>query len=580
MSALDARSLVQRGWDHLRAQRPLAAWASWQRAIRLNPGDEAATKALELLAGSSELPAAARAEYRFQTPDDPRHRERWNRRLQGQGLDELDAARAAFADLADDDPIDHVARLNLALCLAWLGRNREAVATLEQAVRLLATTDFDQASQCWTLAEVLRHGGGAEAIADDLRHVWVVDPPASSALTEGVIRRWPNLREVAVPRDPISGGPALSDGRVFEWLDRPGIDPSAGAPARPEGLPRVLATVIVAPGSFRLSTPDPAGLAALDDPPLAEVAAILLEGRREATPLPLAWSDAAIGTFRFPEGVDESIKRTLARSAVEHYYENLWIHQPRHGLDGRTPLDASTGDAADLAKLAGVVRFREQLGQRSTHAALYQGYPFDRLRRRLGLIGPADSAVLDAADVTCMSGRELDALDGSELAGPRLVDAVASAQGLRDDSRVFRLARAWLRGRPEGFEGLDAGAVIASLVRHALREGSHGDALAILTQARELARDDPHSQRTFMVWTAEILARAGRSAESLEIYREILANVGGSAGARLAFDGAETLLDLGHDDQAVPLLQVAREMALAAEDSFLLSRAETLLSRP
>ena len=39
-------SLVHEGWDHLRSQRPLAAWASWQRALRVEPDSTAAPQAL------------------------------------------------------------------------------------------------------------------------------------------------------------------------------------------------------------------------------------------------------------------------------------------------------------------------------------------------------------------------------------------------------------------------------------------------------------------------------------------------------------------------------------------------------
>ena len=57
-----------------------------------------------------------------------------------------------------------------------------------------------------------------------------------------------------------------------------------------------------------------------------------------------------------------------------------------------------------------VVCFREQLGNRPSAVRLYQGYPFDRLRRRLGL-EPTDPAATDPADLTCASPWELDWLD-------------------------------------------------------------------------------------------------------------------------------------------------------------------------
>ena len=57
-------------------------------------------------------------------------------------------------------------------------------------------------------------------------------------------------------------------------------------------------------------------------------------------------------------------------------------------------------------KLEAVVRVREQLGSRSSALAMYQGYPFDRLRRRLGLdLVHPDS--VDIQELSCAGPAEL-----------------------------------------------------------------------------------------------------------------------------------------------------------------------------
>ena len=53
-------ALVHEGWNHLMSQRPLAAWGTWQRALRIDPESAAARQALETLASASDLPLAAR----------------------------------------------------------------------------------------------------------------------------------------------------------------------------------------------------------------------------------------------------------------------------------------------------------------------------------------------------------------------------------------------------------------------------------------------------------------------------------------------------------------------------------------
>ncbi len=61
-------SLVHEGWNHLMSQRPLAAWGTWQRALRLDRSTAAARMAIETLEGAADLPMAARKVYRFRKP--------------------------------------------------------------------------------------------------------------------------------------------------------------------------------------------------------------------------------------------------------------------------------------------------------------------------------------------------------------------------------------------------------------------------------------------------------------------------------------------------------------------------------
>src|SRR5262245_41257297 len=123
MPSADALALVHRGWDHLKLQRPLAAWACWQRALRIAPDDPAASQALDRLATADDLPAAARAVYRFRAPTNTARRARWDERFRGRDLQDLDIAAGAFRDLAEADPTDSAAWYNRALCLSWNGLN-------------------------------------------------------------------------------------------------------------------------------------------------------------------------------------------------------------------------------------------------------------------------------------------------------------------------------------------------------------------------------------------------------------------------------------------------------------------------
>ena len=224
-------------------------------------------------------------------------------------------------------------------------------------------------------------------------------------------------------------------------------------------------------------------------------------------------------------------------------------------------------------KLLGLIQFREQLGSRPSHSAVYLAYPFDRLRRRLGLLRADESAALEADDLSCASGVELDALDLSALDDHRLVAGFVSAHGLRDDARTARYA-AELSGRgPQVLAQVDLADVFAPLVRAALRVGDPEEALSWLARARALSTGP--AADTFAVWSAEVLARTGSPDAALQIYQDLLAHP--DATAALALDGAETLLDNGHGDHALPLILDAHDRARTSADQSVLRKTEVLL---
>jgi tetratricopeptide (TPR) repeat protein len=574
----EALGLVQAGWAHLQVQRPLAAWASWNMALRRVPDFPPAAEALATLASAPDLPAAATVVRRFSTPRDAERRARWDRLFQGKDLAELDQAASAFASLAAEDRDDADAAYNEGLCLAWLGRNADAVAALDRAVVLTATAGdpgFERAVDAWTLAEVLRHGAGAESLADDFRYSWVIDEcdPEVFATRLGEVAV---LVPLAAPIDPDLGLPG-SDATVFEWLDRPFNAPTAGEPGL-AGLPRLLATLIVARRSrtLRISSPDPKRIEGVHEPLGRAIGPASHRIRREAMPLPLILLDAAVWTFRFPPGWDAETRDRLARGAVESYFENEWIHVPRKGLAGRTPLEASRSAAVDpviRAKLTAVVRLREQLGRRPRTAALYQGYPFDRLRRRLGLELDEPSNV-DPDDVACQPEAELDRIDHPDaLDDARLTEVFESAAGLGDDRRTVRFASVLARRASPHFTRLDLEALIAPLVRESLRTGRPEEALAWLRRGLEL--DAGPGRRTFTIWSAEVHARAGEPEAALTLYQELLGEA--PVDPVLALDSAETMLDNGHDEHARRLLRVALEAGGRHGDSHTAGRAKALL---
>jgi tetratricopeptide (TPR) repeat protein len=567
--------LIHEGWNHLTSQRPLAAWGSWQRVLRVDPDSRAAQQALATLESAADLPLAARTSYRFRQPSDPARRSAWDARMRLQGDQELETTADVFGRLAAEDPTDAAAWYNRALCLAWMGKNVEAIACLDRVVGLEAERAFDLAVDAWTLAEVLRQGGGAETLADDLRFACTIVWKPSD--TSWLLDEFPEIQRIPTPRAPGATVEERSEIEVFEWLDRP-VSQLAGRRAATALPPTVLASVYIKGHTLRLSSPRVETLERIE-----EILFPRLENgggsvRREASPLPLPFLDADVWIFRIPPDLEPDRADQLSRESVERYLEDQWIHRPRPGLDGRSPLAASVaasrGDSVARAKLTAVIRLREQLGNRPSAILLYQGYPFDRLRRRLGLEMFYPSAV-DPKDLGCASAEELDRLDPATLDDARLVEAFTSAAGLKDDARTGRLAAELLKRRPIALRSLDLGEVVAPLVRQSIARNDIDGAVSWLNEARSIG--DEATATTLEIWIAEVYARAHRPDHALKTYMKLIKP--DAAGAAFALDAGEMMLDNGYFEEAKVLLLLASDTARRAGRRWIERRAKQFVDR-
>jgi hypothetical protein len=568
-------ALIHEGWNHLQSQRPLAAWGSWQRALRADPDSIAAQKALAALESASDLPLAARTAYRFREADDSARRAAWDDRMLGQSDRDLGATADLFGRLATADPSDAAAWYNRALALAWMGKNVEAIGCLDRVAGLEAERAFDRSVDAWALAEVLRQGGGAEPLADDLRFACTMSWRPSD--TFWLLDEFPEIQRVPTPRAPGATAEDIPEIEVFEWLDRP-VASLTAHPRAAGSPPMVLASVYIGRQTLRLSSPRVENLEQVEESLFKRLENGADSVRREASPLPLPFLDADVWLFRIPPGLDPDLADQLSRGSVEQYFENHWIHRPRHGLDDRSPLgaglEASRGDAVARAKLTAVVRLREQLGNRPSALLLYQGYPFDRLRRRLGLELVYPNAV-DLQDLSCASGEELDRLDPTTLDDLRLVEAFTSAAGLRDDARTARLASELFKRRPAAMASLDLTALVSPLVRLAVGRNDYKAALTWLKEARSMSDGD--TAKTLEIWRAEVFARAGRPDSAMVVYERLITP--DAAGAMLALDAGETMLDNGYLDQSKVLLLMAGDTARRTRRAWIERRSLQLLDR-
>ena len=579
-------ALLHEGWDHLRAGRPLAARASWQRAMRLEGGSPAAAQALATLESAADLPAAARADL----PAPPAGRRGPPRGLgppvarPRRRVATMPAPARATAAMG---PAPRTSRRWPTLSAGWRRRNRPTpppgttgrsawpgwAPTARRSPAWIAPSSSrpsrraDRAVEAWTLAELLRQGGGAEELADDLRFACTIDwDPGDTA---AMLAEFPEIRRLPAPQAPgVEALPTLQV-EIFEWPDQSESGPAPDRIETAAGLPIVLATVFVDRASrrLRLSSPRVDTLEQAEERLLSRIGADAGAGHRairpvrEASPLPLPFLDADVWTVRVPGGLEPSRAEDLRRGWVEHYYEDIWIHRPRQGLGGLSPIAAADashrGDAVIGAKLAAVIDFREQLASRPSALRLYNGYPFDRLRRSAGAPAGRACAPVDPADLSCAAPWELAALDPAALDDHRLADAVASAAGLLDDAIAAPLAVELLRRQSVPIAGVHLAGAVPSLLRRAMGSNDPDAAIGWIDRARPLA--DARTAEVLDLWRAEILARADRPDEALRAFSALIGS--DAKGAAMALDAAETLIDNRHFDQARPLLEAARDLA-------------------
>ena len=117
-----------------------------------------------------------------------------------------------------------------------------------------AVDNLERAAQAWTLAELLRFGGGAETVADDLRLCLGLRMGRGSCSSRRSFRRLAQPRSRHPCADLTTGGRVATGQRLFEMARS--TTPRAASRAR-GGFTRVLAAVVLTPRLLRLSSPNP-----------------------------------------------------------------------------------------------------------------------------------------------------------------------------------------------------------------------------------------------------------------------------------------------------------------------------------
>ena len=296
---------------------------------------------------------------------------------------------------------------------------------------------------------------------------------------------FPEIRRIPTPGDPTRPGTPLPTWRSWNGSTVRSRPPRR-SPARPTS-PALLATIYITPGTLRLTSPRVETLEQAEEKLARMLGAAVRPLERVAAPLPLPFLDADVWTTRLPEGLDRELSHRLRARPWKPTTRTNGSTGPARDSTGFRPWPrrqaARRGDTLARAKLEGVIGLREQLGSRSSAVLMYQGYPFDRLRHRLGLVLSEPDSV-DPLDLSCALLPELQELIPEELDDARLAEAFKSAAGFRDDALTTRFAVELHRRKPSALHQVDLTMVYAPLVRQAMQRSNPAEALDWLDQAR------------------------------------------------------------------------------------------------
>ena len=327
-------ALVHEGWNHLMSQRPLAAWGTWQRALAARSRfDRGPTSARDAGSGARPSPGGPPG-LSLSEAGDRSEAVRWDQVFRNGQAAELADAAEAFGRLAAETPDDAEAWFNRALCLAWPGW------TARRSSGWMRSPDWSPTAtrrRPWKPGPWPRSSArpGVRKASPTTCGMPAPSPGAPSGPSR-CGRRFPKSGRFPRPRSH-SARASPADIEVLEWLDRPfpaAERSRASATCRacwprftsrqdnPASSPRV-ETLELAEEKLRRMLGAEAGRSSGSPPPAPPLP------RRRCLDHPAA------------RRTRSRSRPQLAREALESYYENQWIHRPRQGLDGLSPLAAA-----------------------------------------------------------------------------------------------------------------------------------------------------------------------------------------------------------------------------------------------
>jgi tetratricopeptide (TPR) repeat protein len=554
----EARGLL----SHIHAQiaecelmlnRPVAARAALEMAIRFDPTNDSLRQSMEQVFGeTARFPVTARREQKYQSlpaSAAPERRAAWEQALSAAANGKLSAAAAAFEKLVKEDENDAAAWFNLGLTRAWQGDNRAALEALDRHVAL--ENDASRAGAAWALAEVLRCGQGLEDEADYVDNAAIFPARDPEALVQVLAEMEKERRLVHVQMRQEEG---LLTGLILEKVTA--LTPELAARA----TPRLAANLLMAGNMLRVSN-------VYRDAWEAVVQELRQRGGSALTAPqalrgPAHFADVLSEGFHIPLGAaDQNEAQNRVREGFTRYLEETWIHRPLKALNQIPPIDAA-GHGTLRKKLIGAIQFLQECAELSAIP-----YDFDRIRQKLGLIegAAAQAGTTASRDIAAMSTADLAALEPEALSDSEADQAYQAALKLDARELAGKFARN-LIARPARADRPDRFPWYGQLVQLALAQGDTDAALNYLDEGEKADCTENEGRRRddYELRRGQVHARRGDMDQAQDIFERLIARA--PAELRFRSSAAEAMLSAKQKDRALRFAQAGLDQARKQND--------------
>ncbi len=524
--------------SEIKMNRPVAARTALKLAMHCHPSVDDIRKSFETVFGeNSHLPATARREFSYKSLPanaDDAQKQRWERALSNAATGKLSDAETAFDEITKQDEANSAAWYNLGLTRAWLGDNHGALAAFDRYVAL--EPDEVQAGQAAALMEVLRCGAGMDDEANyiDYSAVYQIrDPRVVSEL----LQSWDGERRLVVTQSDDKQG----------FLAALVLEAGAGLAGGTIQERAIGAYLMIIVDHLRIGNVNGDDLAKIQQEMEKRVGPGLSPARRDQRPA--GFNEIASEALIFPmEQADAEVAKRRIADHVQRFFEERWIQRPLRSLGMTPPIDA-VGHSNLRKKVIGAVQFLQECAQPASSF----DYDFDRLRRKLGLLG-AGGTTTEMRDIGAMGAAELAALNPAAMNEEDLSTAYQGAIKLDARELAGKFARA-LIALPAKPDGADRFPWYSFLVNQALSAGDTDEALGTVNAGEKYDCESNEGRRRneYELRRGQILAKRGETDEARRVFEGLIAR--GPAELKFRATAAETLLSARQAKEALKLAE-------------------------